>query len=208
MTKNKRKLLFLIFSLVLILLAVYFIFSGGNSVSVKDYFPGKPGVYLYQGEGMEFASFRREIKYVDGPYIQFHDLSGTEMAHILEVSEEKLTRIYQEPEFYDKENLLNQVDELKLENEVILKKPLKEGHRWETENYIREIKATGLEVEVPAGTFEQVLKIKISPREEDENQFIRYEYYAPRVGLVKSESISDDYRVISRLKEIKNIAEK
>jgi hypothetical protein len=80
---------------------------------------------------------------------------------------------------------------------VILKSPIKKGTVWENANETREIVAIDTRVKTPAGDFSDCLQIKITHADST----IVFEYYAAGVGLVKRESICDNFRVTSILQE-------
>ena len=181
--------------------------------SVLSYFPIFPRmVYNFAGEGIEYAAFNRRIIHVeksdennennDGNYyVQFHDeTTGTIVANIYRLGQDQVSLIYQEPEFYTEENLIEKIDVTEeKEEDIILKAPLEEGGVWETETRRREIVAIGEEITTEAGDFHDVIKIKVENLEQ-ENSFITYEYYAKNIGLIKRLNIGeDDYEIRAEL---------
>ncbi len=200
---------------LLILFSVFLLFIGGyelmvendelfpESPSILTYFPVYPDMsYKFAGEGMEYAAFnRRVIHKNEDTFVQIHDeTTGTTMARIFRLDSEQISLVYQEPEFYTDENLLEDIDELELtEIETILKAPLQEGATWETGGRRREIIAVDEVLETEAGKFRDVIKIK-AVRIDDEDGFTTYEYYARNIGLILQESITeDDYKITSEL---------
>ncbi|MCK4259771.1 MAG: hypothetical protein KAX49_12380 [Halanaerobiales bacterium] len=82
--------------------------------------------------------------------------------------------------------------------EIVLKTPLRVGNTWESGDRIREIIDIDETVTIPAGTFYNVIKVKVITKEE--NNFEIYEYYAENVGLILKESKFDGNEVRSKLK--------
>lgn len=169
------------------------------------YFPVLEGMhYEYRGEGIEYAAFIRDIKYVDEPFVQIHDNNGgTIVATIYKVEEARISIISQQEEFYSDHNLLSKLDKDVREKEIILKPPLQEATSWESNNKRKEIIKTGMTLEVPAGKFYDVIKVA-SKSLHIENEITNYYYYAKNIGLVKEESIGEYFNVISELKAFKN----
>ncbi|MFW5988286.1 MAG: hypothetical protein ACOCQA_02475 [bacterium] len=169
------------------------------------YFPVLPGMhYEYRGEGIEYAAFIRDIKYVEKPFVQIHDNNGgTIVATIYKVKEDRISIISQQEEFYSEDNLLLKLDKDVKEKEIILKTPLQEGNSWESNDKRKEIIKTGMTLELPAGKFYDVIKVE-SKLTNRENELTNYYYYAKNIGLVKEESKGENFNVISELKAYKN----
>lgn len=162
--------------------------------ALKDYFPLTVGsAWYYQGEGNEYASFSRKVVFAEGSRAQIReDTGGTVAASVFETTEEAVTRIYFQGEAYEDKNLLGVQPN---DSTVLLKKPLAVGTSWlPPKGGKREIVDLNAAVTVPAGSFEKLVKVKIS----DENSTM-YEYYGRGVGLVKREFISGETRVTSSL---------
>jgi hypothetical protein len=162
----------------------------------EDYFPLTQGsTWEYLGEGNEYASFNREVIFVEGNRAQVkEDNGGTVSASVFETTDEAVTRIFFQGESYENENYLNAESN---ENLVILKAPLQVGTKWDTDDSTREILDLNASLNTPAGEFEKVLKIKITYPDST-----IYEYYKDGVGMVKREYISnEDYEVTSTLEK-------
>lgn len=176
--------------------------AAGKEEEITAYFPLLEGKhYEYQGEGIEYASFVRDILYIDSPFVQVHeDNGGTVVASVYKVEEEQVSLVKREAEYYSEENLipkLKEQEELKVE-EVIIKNPLEEGTTWETNGKTKEIVEIDTELEVPAGKFYDVIKIK-SETDEADNDMTHYHYYAKNIGLIKQRSAGEDYEILSEL---------
>jgi hypothetical protein len=125
------------------------------------------------------------------------DNGGTRVAMVFRVVPEGITKIFMIPEFYTEKNLLdeptNRVDQ-------VLKAPLKTGTVWQDDQYLREVLSIDERVIVPAGTFTNVLKIKLTAKSQSGGQLL--EFYAPDVGLILREFTSENnYKVSSKLKK-------
>ncbi|MTI61411.1 MAG: hypothetical protein FH762_15780 [Firmicutes bacterium] len=173
---------------------------------VYGYFPMLEGMhYEYKGEGIEYAAFIRDVMYVDSPFIQVHDNNGgTTIAAIYKVEENQIALIRREEEFYSDKNLLSKLDKDVKVEEIVLKTPIKKGSSWESNNKKMEIVETNMELKVPAGTFYDVIKLK-SHALNGKSEMINYSYYAKNMGLIKRESVGENFNVISELKAYENL---
>lgn len=162
--------------------------------SSRDYFPSTPGsTWSYQGAGNEFASFTREVLYSSANQAQIKESNGgTVSASIYEFSEGALKRIYFQGDSYQPPNLLAKGFKSN-ESIVILKEPLRTGNEWTTGNGQRSIVQTDAQVQTPAGTFNNCIKVEIS---EKNSSALTYEYYGQGVGLAKREFV-DGRTIIS-----------
>lgn len=159
-----------------------------------DFFPLKPGnVWEYAGEGNEYASFKREVLYVENERAQVRENNGgTISAAIYETTDNAVTRIFFQGESYDETNML---DRQANDATVILKTPLEVGTKWDDNGTQREIVETAATVNTPAGKFENCLKVKITT----ENSTV-YEYFKEGVGMVMREFLLDNEKIVSILK--------
>ncbi len=166
-----------------------------ETINLKDIFPLKEGnIWKYRGEGNEYASFSREVLYIQGDKIQMvEDNGGTISAIIFEITDKTIKRIYSKSEVYDRKNLIDQEanDDL-----IILKAPIRIGEKWETYEGTREIIDINTTVDTTIGKFENCIKIKI-----DAENSTMYEYYKVGIGLIKREFISEGMEVTSTLEE-------
>lgn len=168
----------------------------------EEYFPAEPGMrWEYEGHGMEYASFVREVLYRDGNLVQIMmENGGTRMAQIYEIADDRVIRRYAEAEVYDDPNLLTAgrlADSSEYTPVEILRMPA-ETEEWTSPDgsVTSTLISSDAVVETPAGTFEHVLVIRSRHKGSSGEM---YEYYAPKVGLVKQEFTSEGYVVTSEL---------
>lgn len=168
-------------------------------MDVTSYFPAdKNYTWEYAGTGNEYAAFTRKVLYKESELVEITDNNGgTVMGLVFRVAPEAIVKIYSEPEFYEEKNILGTKPNLE---EVILKSPLKVGAVWQDEKYKREVISIDETIEAPAGKYDKVVKVKITPLDAAFSQSESYEYYAKGIGLVMREYISGDMEVTSQLK--------
>ena len=118
---------------------------------------------------------------------------------ILKVSSEAVVKTFSRAEVYEDTNFLQEEPN---QSVIVLKNPLKMVNTWEDAKERREIVSTKATVAVPAGTFRNVLVVKITPLSKvTVGTYHRMEYYAAGTGLIMQEFIGqNDFRVVSRLK--------
>lgn len=163
--------------------------------NLNKYFPlTKGSTWQYKGEGNEYASFTREVLFVEGDKAQIkEDTGGTVSAAVFKTTEKEITRIFFRGEEYEETNFLNEEPN---DNLVILKTPLEVGIKWEEPNGVREIVEVDAAVDTPAGRFENCIKIKIQGQDST-----MFEYFKDEIGMVKREFISGDTTVTSTLEK-------
>ena len=170
-------------------------------LKVSDYFPIEDNVrYVYEGSGNEFAGFSAYTDYTSpGKVQQQIDNGGTSLVRVFQIKGGKLIRTLSKGEVYYRENFLNN-EEI---NEVLLMEPLKKGTSWTladgTERTITDISA---EVGTPMGTYSA---IEVTTENDDGTNI---DYYAKKVGLVKTVYRSGSMEVSSVLKSIEKNAER
>lgn len=206
----------LAFSLVLI---VAFILPA-QQVEQKDiaqidswerYLALQPGRYSsYSGKGIEYAAFNQEVTYAHPPLYQVEEESaGTTVVYVYLIWEDDIYTIYHEGEFYEDKNILpTLMDEAgthrpdKLleyhEGELLFQGPIEVGQSWQSGQRQVEITAILEEMQVSAGNFSKVVKIKKSGAEG-----VTYEYYALNIGMLKSLTDFDGDQIISELEYFK-----
>lgn len=167
---------------------------------LRAYFPAQPGMtYQYAGEGNEYATFTRTVKYVDKPYAQvYDDNGGTVSVTVYELQNEQIIKVFSQGEFNEDKNILGEIGADKVHEDIILKSPIQAGTTWESAEWKREIVDPDVTVTVPAGTFYHVVKVKATSTQKD-NTTLNYEYYAENVGLVQREYKSEGFEVTSKL---------
>lgn len=161
-----------------------------------DYFPLKAGsTWTYQGAGNEYASFERQVEYVKNNFAQIREANGgTISSSVYQTSSSAVTRVYTKGESYDNKNILDGGFSSN-DNTVIIQSPLKNGGNWQNDDNIRrEIVSRSAALNTPAGSFKNCLHIKMAGA-----GYVINEYYAPGVGLVKREFISNGETISSTL---------
>lgn len=164
-----------------------------EELSPGDYFPLTVGsTWQYQGEGMEYASFTREVLYAEGNKGQTTENNGgTVSTTVYKITADAVTEVYFEGEDYEPTNKLNSTENISL---VLLKAPLKPGTKWTDDRFTREIIDVKASVNTPAGKFDNCIKVKIS-----NNYSTLYEYYKEGIGLVKREFLVEKEQITSIL---------
>lgn len=177
---------------------------------VAAFFPVWPGaVYEFAGEGMEFAAFTRRTTFAAPGLAQIEDLSGTNLAQIVEVNPAEVQIVWSSEEFYENRSLLDVWQEERNQftgtfELVLLKSPVRVGTAWRDDRFKREIVQIDGELEIPLGTFRGVVTVKSEAL--DGKGFVMYEYYAQNIGLIKRISLSvsggEAYTVVSTLESL------
>lgn len=167
-----------------------------DNIAISEYMPMKVGyIWQYEGEGNEYASYTARVEFSENNRFQVtEDNGGTVMANIYEVKEDSIVHVYQMGESYDHKNLLKEKSNIE---EVLIKKPIKAGNKWISEENTYEIMDTKATITVPFGTYNDCLLIKRTYKDGSE----QYLHYKDGVGLVQSEFRSGDFKVFSRLKD-------
>lgn len=171
---------------------------------VRNYFPTEPALtWSYEGTGNEYASFTRRVLYRQENQVQMvEDNGGTRMGLVYKMTTDAITQTLALEEFYSDQNLLHEKSN---RNQILLKAPLKAGATWQDSQDKREIISISETVQVPAGSFQNVVKIKITPLDPQQKHQL-LEYYAPHTGLIMREFIADDYYVTSKLASFEKTA--
>jgi spore germination protein GerM len=163
---------------------------------IKDYYPFKPNTkYIYEGNGMEYASYTTFVDYVKDNRIQLRvDNGGTVVSKVIENKDGQLQVIQSKGEVYYRENLTSKEGTI---NEILLKEPLVKGTSWTLpDGKKRYISNTDIEVTTPLGTYKT---IEITTEGKD---YKNIDYYALNIGLVKTVYSSNDSTVTSSLSKI------
>lgn len=168
---------------------------------VRMYFPSEQNLtWIYEGYGNEYAAFTRKVIHKQGNKVQLaQDNGGTRLGMVLETLPEAVTIHYAEEESYTDAKLFNAAPN---RSDVWLKAPLQAGAAWETSRERREVLSVNETVQVPAGIYSNVVKIKITSLAAA-GSGERLEYYAPQVGLVLSRFSANGTVIESRLKTFK-----
>jgi len=170
--------------------------SAPNDLSVKDYYPANENThYVYQGRGNEYASFDVYVDYAsDGKVQQRVNNGGTVMANVVEISDDRLSKVFSREESYYRENFL---DKSSGAGEILLMEPLEEGNSWNLEDgRTRTITGTAVDVSTPSGSYKAIEVTTMGKTDKT------LDYYAKDIGLVKSVFLSDGIEISSSLSSI------
>lgn len=199
--------------LLIVICIIFFpssIFSQNQSDELSIYYPLKVGnVWVFRGMLPEDISTHKVIEY-----------SKKHNAYLVEL-ELLIGKFYQRDEIRENKVHRRRMGSNKLASdfiaEVVLQSPLKEGKSWNAETDARgsggaRRKVLGfVNLKVAAGDFKDVCKIeyviyKRDKRVKKEEILLRaYEYYAPKVGLIKVETSNGG--LIKELVEYKIVPE-
>lgn len=175
-----------------------------------QYLALQPGRYSsYSGKGIEYAAFNQEVTYVQPPLYQVEEESaGTTVVYVYLILEDEIYTIYHEGEFYEDKNILPTLikeagtsrPEKLLEfhgGQLLFQGPIEVGQSWQSGQRQVEITAILEEMQVSAGNFYNVVKIKKATAESK-----TYEYYAPNIGMIKSLTDFNGDQIISELEHL------
>lgn len=191
-------------SLIFILLVLVTLISacGNNSdkeISLARLVALEEGNYWkYNGYGNEYASLERKVLYKEGNRVQIIDGNpGTTMVTIYEITDEKVSVVYSEGEFYEETNILSTENNM---DQPILVAPIKENETWESNGNKYTIISVNESVETDAGNFEECVLVKV---EYPENPAYSNIYYKADLGMVKQDYIDEesDFKVTTVLSE-------
>ncbi|MGP6140339.1 GerMN domain-containing protein [Jeotgalibaca sp. A127] len=151
-----------------------------ETASIAAYFPFEENVaYSFVGMGNEFATYTKYPQYLENNRIQYvTNNGGTETVEVLEYADGTLTQVFQRPETYFRENMLNKTSDDA--GTILLKEPLALGTAWDNPSgSASEITAMSLSIETMLGTFPA---IEVTTTDDDT---ITKQYYVEGMGLVK-----------------------
>lgn len=171
-----------------------------KEITISDYYPFHVNAYYdYEGIGNEFAEQQTYFEFIEGNRAQIKIANpGTTMIKVLEYTENTLTEVYYEAEFYHIENMINSSSEKK---DILLKEPLEVGNSWsDSEGHKRSITAVDKDVDTPYG---QSKAIEVTTELGESTRTKRY--YAKDVGLVASIYEDENGQVKTLLKSIKEM---
>lgn len=165
---------------------------------VRSYFPTEPALtWSYEGTGNEYAAFTRSVMYRQEQQVQMAESNGgTRLGQVYSVTADAIIQTLSLEEFYADQSLLS---EKANRHQILLKTPLKAGTVWQDGQDKREIISIDETVQVPAGSFRNVVKIKITSLDPQQQQHQRLEYYAPHTGLIMREFMADNFHITSKL---------
>ncbi len=169
-----------------------------NKLTLIDYYPIQSDVeYIYEGSGNEYASYTVTMDFIDpiNNIVQTRtNNGGTETVKIIEIKQGEICVNNRIDECYYRDNLIEKAN---VEDpEVLLMEPIEVGTEWTLpDKRKRYISAMEVTVDTPSGTYQA---LEVTTKGTDDT--IR-DYYAPKVGLVKSVFGSGDREISSMLKE-------
>jgi len=177
-----------------------------TALSIRDYYPFQADTeYVYEGEGNEYAAYRKFNDYIDKEKNRIQTRTnngGTETVEVLEIKDGKLSVVTTINECYYRDNLMDNATSGE-GGEILLMEPLKQGTEWVlSDGRKRYISNIALQIETSAGSYKT-----IEVTTEGSDAVIK-DYYALGVGLVKSIYQSEDgtMEVSSSLSEINSKA--
>jgi spore germination protein GerM/uncharacterized protein YxeA len=170
-----------------------------ETLTIEDYFPFEADTeYVYEGEGNEYAAFRRSIDYIDAQNKKFQTRTnngGTETVRVLQIMNGSLSVIYRVDESYYRANFMNQA--AGTDAEVLLMEPLTKDTMWTlSDGSKRSITGEKVPVTTPYGSFEA-----LEVTTEGESGTTK-DYYVVGIGLVKSLYQSEGLEISSELSAV------
>lgn len=168
-----------------------------EAATVGDYFPIRENLrYVYQGEGIEYASYDVYTDYTSDTKLQQRiNNSGSELVQVIEIADGMASVVFRREDCYYRENFLDKAGGTE---EVLLKEPLETGTSWPlSDGSVRTITGTDVIVDTPSGSYAAVAVETVYA---DGGK--KADYYAKGIGLVKSVSSGESYKVTSSLSEI------
>jgi spore germination protein GerM len=170
-----------------------------EKLTIEDYFPMEADTeYVYEGEGNEYAAYRRFIDYIDNENKKLQTRTnngGTETVRVLQIMNGSLSVIYRMDECYYRANFMNQA--AGDDTEVLLMEPLIKGTKWILrDGSKRSITGEKVPVTTPYGSFEA-----LEVTTEGESGATK-DYYVVGIGLVKSLYQSEGLEISSELSAV------
>lgn len=164
---------------------------------IVDYYPFRENtLYIYGGEGNEFAEKQVFFDYIQGNRAQLRVMNpGTVLAQVVEIGDGQLRRSISHEEQYHYENRLDREEEM---TDILLMEPLQEGTAWTlVDGMERSITGVNVEIETPMGNYRALEVTTIMG--EDAQQL---DYYVVNVGHVKSIYKSGEYEILTVIEGI------
>lgn len=171
-----------------------------QEISLLEYFPDHPIEKSFLGKGNEFAQYTETLFQKEGSYFPtITDNGGTQILRIYKVTEQEISLVYEQAEFYESIPSLSTLEPY-FQSKPILTLPLEEGKiigEWKIVN-------SSDSITVPFGEFSDVIileKINVDGS-------ISRQYWAKKYGKIKDEFIIKDengtpFEVTSELQDIK-----
>ncbi len=169
-------------------------------LTLTDYFPFNENVHrTYAGTGNEYAGYDSWIDYINDGALQIRkNNSGTEWVEVYIIEDDTLKRVFSLEEAYFRQDLTAE----RLDGEIVLMGPLEAGTTWTLQNGAqRSITAIAAGVTVPYGTFTALEVTTVY-----DASTVR-DYYAPGIGLIKTEFVSGELPSEPITSELENYEE-
>ena len=173
---------------------------GKEELSLENYYPiAANKEYRYEGEGMEYASYRVLVDYIDPKSKRVQTRTnngGTEMVKVLEIGDKEISVLYSKEEVYYRDNLLKIQPSKDIE--ILLKEPIQKepiGPSRRSGAYHNQYIGRN---SYPLGNY-RALEVTTEGKHGTTK-----DYYAPKVGLVKSVFSSEGSEVTSTLSKVKD----
>jgi len=169
-----------------------------TSSAIAAYYPFNSNKkYTYEGSGNEYASYTVYTDYTTSDRVQFRiNNGGTETVKVMEIKNGELKVLVQKSECYYRENFTTTKNTT---GDVLLKEPLVKGTTWtSSDGNKRYISNTNVSITTPTGVYNC---IEVTTEYPDSKTA---DYYAQKVGLVKSVFTSNGTEVSSTLGKIEN----
>jgi hypothetical protein len=159
--------------------------DAAEELTLADYFPFRENVHMtYAGFGNEYAAMESWVDYVRNGAVQLRrNNGGTELINVYVVEDGALKRVFVKEEAYYRQDFTA----ARGTEEILIMEPLEIGTSWTlADGSQRSITATNAAVTVPYGTFTALEVTTVYDGSTGKS------YYAPGIGLVKTEFVSEE----------------
>ncbi|MDD3172398.1 MAG: GerMN domain-containing protein [Herbinix sp.] len=170
-----------------------------STLKLQDYYPIQADTeYFYEGKENEYAAYTRVTDFVDEANNKVQtrtDNGGSETVNVTQIKDGKVSVIFTANECYYRDNFMDKTEAS--EDEVLLMEPLVKGTQWKlSDGSKRYISAIDVNVDTPSGKY-KALEVTTEGKDSTTK-----DYYAPKVGLIKTVYSSGDMEVSSTLSKI------
>lgn len=173
--------------------------SENNHEDLSRFFKPDKSIAKFIGDGNEFATYTEKTTWLDKEYVgTIVDNGGVTMMNIYKIGDDKIEIIYKEP--VDHDATFPGLEEIKSMQpiETYFAMPIQVGTTFGNWKIVD----TGISIEIPYKTFEEVIVI-----EENGDNYVNRKYFAEGFGEIKSEYImntdqGEKYIVTSTLESI------
>ena len=170
------------------------------TAKIGDYYPFEKNIkYKYAGDGNEYATYSVYVDYLRGTRQQIRvNNGGTETVKVLENKDGELRLILSKGEIYYREDFTSQINN---KPEILLKEPLTKGNSWTLKDGSkRSITNVKVAIKTALANYECIEVTTVRKDSTDKD------YYAPKIGLVKTLFSSNGSEVSSTLNKMeKNV---